>query len=244
MTELEPITFKAPDGPFVGALGLTLRDARGPADRGELRQPGRQGPRSRRPASSARRRRSDAVRPVRPRRLRPPALVGAGRPTRRARSTGQGKGSSSTGSRCPRRSSRPGPSRSPPVRGRPRRPGREKVDWPERPNPQDYPQTDARKWPSTLELAVNGQAVAPRRRWPTTRPTPAACSRTWPGSSTAATASSSSSAGRCPTSVRADLAAGKPLVAPPGRPRRRRARRRPLRSSAPRRGRTRSTRPS
>ena len=36
---------------------------------------------------------------------------------------------------------------------------REKVDWPERANPQDYPQTDARKWPSTLEVSLNGEVV-------------------------------------------------------------------------------------
>jgi hypothetical protein len=35
---------------------------------------------------------------------------------------------------------------------------RERVDWPARVNRQDYPQTDeARTWPSTLELSVNGR---------------------------------------------------------------------------------------
>ncbi|MBX6315997.1 MAG: hypothetical protein IRY99_24250 [Isosphaeraceae bacterium] len=37
---------------------------------------------------------------------------------------------------------------------------RERVDWPERKNPQDNPQTDARKWPSTLEVMLNGQRIA------------------------------------------------------------------------------------
>lgn len=37
---------------------------------------------------------------------------------------------------------------------------REKVDWPERVNAQDYPQTDMRKWPTTLEISINGQRVA------------------------------------------------------------------------------------
>ncbi|MEO6809068.1 MAG: sugar-binding domain-containing protein [Isosphaeraceae bacterium] len=36
---------------------------------------------------------------------------------------------------------------------------REKVDWPERTNAQDYPQTDTRKWPTTLEISMNGQRV-------------------------------------------------------------------------------------
>jgi hypothetical protein len=38
--------------------------------------------------------------------------------------------------------------------------GREKVDWPNRKNAQDYPQTDTKKWPSTLEVAINGEVVA------------------------------------------------------------------------------------
>lgn len=37
--------------------------------------------------------------------------------------------------------------------------GRGKVDWPSRKNPQDYPQTDTRKWPSTLAVSINGQEV-------------------------------------------------------------------------------------
>jgi hypothetical protein len=38
--------------------------------------------------------------------------------------------------------------------------GREQVDWPERVNAQDNPQTDARKWPTTLEVTVNGDRIA------------------------------------------------------------------------------------
>lgn len=37
--------------------------------------------------------------------------------------------------------------------------GREKVDWAERVNRQDYPQTDTRKWPTTLEVTVNGESI-------------------------------------------------------------------------------------
>jgi hypothetical protein len=37
---------------------------------------------------------------------------------------------------------------------------RERVDWPERVNRQDYPQTDAaRPWPSTLAVSVNGRLI-------------------------------------------------------------------------------------
>ncbi|MFA0761416.1 MAG: hypothetical protein HZLCBSQH_001524 [Candidatus Fervidibacterota bacterium] len=38
--------------------------------------------------------------------------------------------------------------------------GREKVDWAERVNPQDYPQTDGKKFPTTVEVAINGVKVA------------------------------------------------------------------------------------
>jgi len=38
--------------------------------------------------------------------------------------------------------------------------GREKVDWSERVNPQDYPQTDGKKFPTTVEVAINGVKIA------------------------------------------------------------------------------------
>lgn len=37
--------------------------------------------------------------------------------------------------------------------------GRQRVDWPERENPQDYPQTDPRESPTTIQVEVNGQPV-------------------------------------------------------------------------------------
>ncbi len=40
------------------------------------------------------------------------------------------------------------------------RAGRENVDWSERVNPQDYPQTDTRKFPSSMLITVNGRRVA------------------------------------------------------------------------------------
>jgi len=36
------------------------------------------------------------------------------------------------------------------------RAGREKVDWPQRENPQDYPQTDGRKFPTAIQVHLNG----------------------------------------------------------------------------------------
>ncbi|WP_158633579.1 sugar-binding domain-containing protein [Tautonia sociabilis] len=37
--------------------------------------------------------------------------------------------------------------------------GRERVDWPDRVNAQDYPQTDARPFPSTLVVSINGEPL-------------------------------------------------------------------------------------
>ncbi len=37
--------------------------------------------------------------------------------------------------------------------------GREKIDWDERVNPQDYPQTDGKKFPTTVEVSFNGMKV-------------------------------------------------------------------------------------
>lgn len=39
------------------------------------------------------------------------------------------------------------------------RAGRAKIDWDDRVSPEDYPQTDTRKWPSTLAVSINGKAV-------------------------------------------------------------------------------------
>ncbi len=38
--------------------------------------------------------------------------------------------------------------------------GREKVDWSQRVNPQDYPQTDGKKFPTTVEIGINGVTIA------------------------------------------------------------------------------------
>ena len=40
------------------------------------------------------------------------------------------------------------------------RAGREKVEWPERKHPQDYPQTDVHKWPSSVSVTLNGSKLA------------------------------------------------------------------------------------
>jgi hypothetical protein len=89
--------------------------------------------------------------------------------------------------------------------------GREQVDWPERVNRQDYPQTDARKWPSTLAATINGHAEA--RRELDDDPADAR------GMLSHLARVEHGSYGRAvrfrlsvPEAVRAELAAGKPLV--------------------------------
>ena len=39
--------------------------------------------------------------------------------------------------------------------------GTEKLDWPARRNPLDYPQTDTKKWPTGVQLLLNGEKVLP-----------------------------------------------------------------------------------
>jgi hypothetical protein len=91
------------------------------------------------------------------------------------------------------------------------RAGRAKVDWAERTNAQDYPQTDVRKWPSTLQLTVNGHELG-RADLPDdpadARGVLSHLRRADPGSHGELVALG----GRLPEPVRADLAAGKPLV--------------------------------
>jgi hypothetical protein len=91
------------------------------------------------------------------------------------------------------------------------RAGLAKVDWAERTSPQDYPQTDARKWPSTLLLTLNGHVLG-RTDLPDdpadARGVLSHLRRVDPGSHGEVVALG----GTLPEGVRDDLAAGKPLV--------------------------------
>jgi hypothetical protein len=91
------------------------------------------------------------------------------------------------------------------------RAGPAKLDWPARTNPQDYPQTDARKWPSTVRLTVNGVELG-RRDLPDD-PADAQgvlshLARLEHGSHGTIVGLG----GPLPERVKADLAAGKPLI--------------------------------
>lgn len=89
--------------------------------------------------------------------------------------------------------------------------GSAKVDWASRLNPQDYPQTDVRKWPSTIQLSVNGQEFG--RRDLIDDPADARgvlshLSHVDPG----AYGDLLALGGLVPEPVRSELASGKPLV--------------------------------
>jgi hypothetical protein len=94
------------------------------------------------------------------------------------------------------------------------RAGREKVDWPQRVNAQDYPQTDVRKWPTTLEITVNGEPIIPENRM-TLADDPADARGVLShlrGVEHGSHGARVAIGGPLPESVRAELAAGRPLV--------------------------------
>jgi hypothetical protein len=159
VTRQEPVTFTLPPRPFVGALMLTLRDANNRRYAGNfvniVVKPEKPLPRVERqgdrevvlrfaPGEFSRMSWSE------PKPARMP----------RGKVYGRGKGFFEYHLHLPAAI----------VRARPEsyefrfeiasKAGREKVDWPSRVNRQDYPQTDTRKWPSTLEISLNGHAVA------------------------------------------------------------------------------------
>jgi hypothetical protein len=156
VTEQEPLTFRAPKGPFVGSVNITLRDEqnnRWAANYVNLVvKPDAPSPRAERvsdheatlrfsPGDFSRRHWSGAS-------ASPPG-----------KAYGRGKGYFEYKIKVP----------AAVVKAEPvsvflrfevaSKANREKVDWPERVSPRDYPQTDERKWPSTLEVSLNGEAV-------------------------------------------------------------------------------------
>jgi hypothetical protein len=153
---LSPISFRVGERPFVGALALRLEDER---DRpialnfvNIVVQPDRPLPRVERvddhkvivrfaPGEFARRRWSGS------------SDVKAGM------AWGEGKGFFEYRLKLPETVIKAGPKTVELMFEASAKAGRERVDWPERTNPQDNPQTDTRKWPSTLEIALDGQTL-------------------------------------------------------------------------------------
>jgi hypothetical protein len=157
VNELEPIRVKLPDHPFVGALILTLRDPdnhRFAANFVNLVvKPDRPLPRFRRrglrdvtmrfaPGDFARQRWSEPA--------RPPA----------GKVYGYGKGFFEYRLRIPPAVAKAHPESIYYLFEASSKARRERVDWPERANRRDYPQTDAaRQWPSTLAVIFNDRPI-------------------------------------------------------------------------------------
>jgi len=160
VADLKSVTFTAPDRPFVGSLNLTLRDDENRRIAANfvniVVRPESPLPRAARkgdheavlrfaPGDFARRQWSDGV-------ASPPG-----------KAFGQGKGFFEYKIRVPEVVSKARPESIVIRFEAASKAKREKVDWAVRSNPEDYPQTDARKWPSTLEISVNGKAVDRRQ---------------------------------------------------------------------------------
>lgn len=159
VTKLDPIRFRAAAQPCVGALGLELVDASGERIAANfvniVVKPEKPQPRIERSPSSkngvmirftpnefARRRWSGPT-------ASPPGKV-----------VGQGRGFFEYHIRVPEAVAKAAPESISLWAELGAKAGREKVDWPERRNAQDYPQTDTRTWPSEVEFSVNGHRLA------------------------------------------------------------------------------------
>jgi len=157
VVELEPLKFTLPDYPLVGALLLTLRDQQNRRFAANfvnvVVKPDRPLPRIQRrgpkevvlrfaPGDFVRQQWSD------------PAAAPAGKVY------GRGKGYFEYRIQLPASVAKAHPESFYYLFQAGSKAKRERVDWPQRVNRQDYPQTDvARTWPSTLVLSVNGRPV-------------------------------------------------------------------------------------
>lgn len=88
---------------------------------------------------------------------------------------------------------------------------RQKVDWPDRKNRQDYPQTDERKWPSAVEISINGLVVERDDLEDDPADAQGVLSHL-AGVEHGSYGDILSAAGQLPEAIKADIIAGKPLV--------------------------------
>lgn len=152
----EPLVFEAPTRPFVGAIGLTLRDGQNQRIAANFVNLVVK-PKAPLPSVERRAEREAALRFAPEDFARRHWSDGAANPHGKA--YGRGKGYFEYHLRLPKAI----------AKARPRtifarfelaaKAGRQKVDWPERVNPQDYPQSELRQWPSTVEATINGQIL-------------------------------------------------------------------------------------
>lgn len=159
VTAQKPVKFKIAPGPFVGALALVLEDSQGKrlaanfvnvVVRGKSPQPRVQ-------------RVNDHEVAIRfaPGEFSKSTWSGkAG--TNAGAAWGQGKGSLVYKIKLPASVIKARPTDYELMFEASAKAARERVDWPDRVNVQDNPQTDVRKWPSTFELIINGQRIVRR----------------------------------------------------------------------------------
>jgi hypothetical protein len=157
VTAVKPAGFKITPGPFVGALAISLEDSTSQRIAANfvniVVQRDRPEPRVERRGNN-----EVAVR-FRPEELAQSEWSGPSG-TRPSKAFGQGQGSFVYRLKLPPAVVKAKPTSFLLLLEVSSKAGRERVDWPQRKNKLDNPQTDARTWPSTLEVTINGESVA------------------------------------------------------------------------------------
>jgi len=210
VAEQAPIRVKLPDHPFVGSLNLTLRDPSNGRFAANyvnvVVRPEKPAPRASRDPEDPR----DAVLRFAPTDFARGTWSRPGSPPA-GKAYGHGKGSYEYRLRVPEAVSRAGIERFHFQFEASSKAERQKADWPERKDRADYPQTDERKWKSTVVVSINGKEVLRDELEDDpadARGVQSHLARVEHGSY----GDPVTAAGVLPDSIRADIAAGRPLV--------------------------------
>lgn len=208
VTWQEPITVKLPDEPFVGALILTLRDEQNHRFASNfvnvVVKPDRPLPRVEREG------RQDVTLRFAPDDYAASKWSAPASPPE-GKVYGRGKGFFEYHIRVPKAVVAADPDHFQLRFELASKAGRERVDWPERVNKQDYPQTDGREWPTEFVLSLNGRTLTRdvlENDWADARGVLSHIARVEHGSH----GDLVDYGGELPEAVRKDLRAGKPLV--------------------------------
>ncbi len=158
VTEQEPIRVKVPDRPFVGALSLTLRDPENHRFAANyvniVVRPDKPAPRAQVDPTDS----HDAILRFAPEDVARQSWTRAGMPPA-GKVYGFGTGFFEYHIKVPGAVVGAGIETIRLQFELASKAERQKVDWPDRKTRRDYPQTDERKWPSTVEISIDGAAV-------------------------------------------------------------------------------------
>ena len=158
VTEQEPIRVRVPDRPFVGALCLTLRDPENHRFAvnyvNVVVRPEKPMPRAQVDPTDE----HDAILRFSPEDVARQSWTKAGTPPA-GKVYGHGKGFFEYHLKVPPAVVKAGIESIRLQLELASKAERQKVDWPERRNRHDYPQTDDRKWPSPLAISIDGEVV-------------------------------------------------------------------------------------